>query len=204
MRRTIIGAASLIVLSACQAEQVSNPSPVQTAAPVVDANNIPLVKTKIALFGDLHVHTTNSFDAFIFGTRTDANDAYRFAKGETIDNGAGDKIKLDGPPLDFYAVTDHGEYLGIVPALRDRSSPLSKTDTAKSIFGLLATDRRASFLRVGQTVVSGDEIEEIYDRELMDSIWARTVAAADDHNACLLYTSPSPRDATLSRMPSSA
>ena len=31
MRRAIIGAASLIVLSACQAEQVSNPSPVQTA-----------------------------------------------------------------------------------------------------------------------------------------------------------------------------
>ena len=90
---------------------------------------------------------------------------------------------MDGPPLDFYAVTDHGEYLGIIPALRDRSSPLSKTDTAKSIFGLLATDRRASFLRVGQTVVSGDEIEEIYDRELMDSIWARTVAAADDHNS---------------------
>ena len=27
---------------------------------------------------------------------------------------------------------------------------------------------------------------------------------ADDDNSCLLYTSPSPRDATLSRMPSSA
>ena len=30
-------------------------------------------------------------------------------------------------------------------------------------------------------------------------------AAAEEHiNDCLLYTSPSPRDATLSRMPSSA
>ena len=183
MRRALIGAASLLILSACQAEPSAEPSSPHTATPAIDANDIPLLETKVALFGDLHVHTTNSFDAFIFGTRTDANDAYRFAKGETIDNGAGDKIKLDGPPLDFYAVTDHGEYLGIVPALRDRSSPLSKTDTAKSIFGLLATDRRASFLRVGQTVVSGDEIEEIYDRDLMDSIWARTVAAADDHNA---------------------
>ena len=28
--------------------------------------------------------------------------------------------------------------------------------------------------------------------------------ATGDHNICLLYTSPSPRDATLSRMPSSA
>ena len=30
------------------------------------------------------------------------------------------------------------------------------------------------------------------------------VEAINEHNVCLLYTSPSPRDATLSRMPSSA
>ncbi|MEP3654357.1 MAG: DUF3604 domain-containing protein [Litorimonas sp.] len=182
MRAAIIGTVSLLVLSACQAEQAAPPQPKTTPVNNGSASEIPLVETKIALFGDLHVHTTNSFDAFIFGTRTDANDAYRFAKGEPIDNGAGDKIKLDGPPLDFYAVTDHGEYLGVVPAMRDRSTDISKTDTAKSIFGLTATDRRGSFLRVGQTIVSGDEIEEIYDRELMDSVWARNVAAAEAHN----------------------
>lgn len=182
MRAAILGTVSLLILSACQAEQEALPPLTVTPVNATIAGEISLVETKIALFGDLHVHTTNSFDAFIFGTRTDANDAYRFAKGEAIDNGAGDKIKLDGPPLDFYAVTDHGEYLGVVPALRDRSSPLSKTDTAKSIFGLLANDRRGSFLRVGQTVVSGDEIGEIYDRDLMDSVWARNVAAAETHN----------------------
>jgi len=182
MRRVTLGAVSALALWACQ-----NKQSVETGQPVaptetVAAADIPLIETNIALFGDLHVHTTNSFDAFIFGTRTDANDAYRFAKGEAIENGAGTTLKLDGPPLDFYAVTDHGEYLGVVPAMRDRSSALSKTDTAKSIFGLMANDRRGSFLRVGQTVVSGDEIEEIYDRELMDSVWARNVAAADAHN----------------------
>jgi hypothetical protein len=193
MRVSLIGAISVLALSVCQAEQTASPAAPDTRAGALDApaaasNDIPLVETKIALFGDLHVHTTNSFDAFIFGTRTDANDAYRFAKGETIDNGAGDKVKLAGPPLDFYAVTDHGEYLGVVPAMRDRSSPLSKTDTAKSIFGLLATDRRASFLRVGQTVVSGEPVEDIYDRDLIDSTWARNVAAAEDHNAPGTFT----------------
>ena len=182
MRIDILGTASLLILTACQAEQATKSTPITATTVAVQTGDIPLVETKIALFGDLHVHTTNSFDAFIFGTRTDANDAYRFAKGETIDNGAGDKIKLDGPPLDFYAVTDHGEYLGVVPALRDRSSALSKTETAKSIFGLTATNRRGSFLRIGQTVVNGDEIEEIYDRDLMDSVWARNIAAAETHN----------------------
>ena len=36
-------------------------------------------------------------------------------------------------------------------------------------------------------------------RELLDAVIAELDAAA-----CLLYTSPSPRDATLTRMPSSA
>jgi hypothetical protein len=177
-----LAACSLLALTACQAEQVTAPTPPSAQASAVAPDDIPRIATKIALFGDLHVHTANSFDAFIFGTRTDADAAYRFAKGGTIDNGAGQAIQLDGPPLDFYAVTDHGEYLGIVPAMRDRSSPLSKTDTAKSIFGLLASDRRGSFLRVGRTVVSGDEIPEIYDRAHMDGVWARTVQAAEDHN----------------------
>lgn len=182
MRRITLGAVSTLALWACQNNQSVETAPPVAPTQTIATADIPLVETKIALFGDLHVHTTNSFDAFIFGTRSDADDAYRFAKGEAIDNGAGTTLKLDGPPLDFYAVTDHGEYLGVVPAMRDRSTELSKTDTAKSIFGLMANDRRGSFLRVGQTVVSGEEIEEIYDRELIDSVWARNVAAADAHN----------------------
>ena len=35
-------------------------------------------------------------------------------------------------------------------------------------------------------------------------MWFRDVVIEAEHQGCLLYTSPSPRDATLSRMPSSA
>lgn len=172
-----------ILLTGCDARQdIAAPTGVTDAAEnVVAEADVPIVATKNAYFGDLHIHTKNSFDAYIFGTRATPDDAYAFARGEAIDNGAGQSIALSGPPLDFLAVTDHGEYLGIVPEMARRGSELSKTETAKSIFGLLATNRRDNFLRVGQTVVTGEEITDIYDRDHMDSIWAETVASAQRH-----------------------
>ena len=63
-----------------------------------------------ALFGDLHVHTMYSFDAFIFGTVASPDMAYEFAKGDVIKHPGGFEMKLR-EPLDFYAVTDHASYM---------------------------------------------------------------------------------------------
>lgn len=70
-------------------------------------------------FGDLHLHTNLSPDAFLNGTRSvSPEQAYRFAMGETIeaDNGSNARLRR---PLDFMAVTDHSEYLGVYPLLLD-------------------------------------------------------------------------------------
>lgn len=184
MKRLMLGGA-LIALSGCNGTETSTEPPPPVAQPAAEIIRTP---TKVALFGDLHVHTENSFDAYILGTRASPDDAYAFARGQTIDNGAGTPITLSGPPLDFYSVTDHGEYLGVIKAMRTRSHPLSDTDTAKSIFAIFAQDRRANFLRVGATIVSGEPIEDIYDRSHMDSVWSDTVAAADRHNAPGTFT----------------
>lgn len=64
-------------------------------------------------WGELHVHTAESFDARLFGTTLTIEDAYRFAKGEPLENVSGEVMQLTRP-LDFVAITDHAEGFGTV------------------------------------------------------------------------------------------
>ena len=49
-----------------------SPRPIQPANPL---NNV--------YFGDLHIHSSLSADAYLFGNRRDLDATYRFAKGES-------------------------------------------------------------------------------------------------------------------------
>jgi hypothetical protein len=62
-------------------------------------------------WGELHLHTSESFDATLFGTTLGIEDAYRFAKGEPLASPSGEVMQL-GRPLDFVAITDHAEGFG--------------------------------------------------------------------------------------------
>ncbi|NND69030.1 MAG: DUF3604 domain-containing protein, partial [Halioglobus sp.] len=82
-----------------------------------------------AWFGDLHVHTGYSMDARSRDMLGTPDDAYRFARGETIGLGPFDdqrrgmrRARLD-VPLDFAAVTDHAEWLGEIVVCTQPGSP---------------------------------------------------------------------------------
>jgi hypothetical protein len=91
-------------------------------------------------FGDLHVHTEYSFDAFAFGSLATPRDAYRYARGEAIPHPAGYEIQLDRP-LDFYAVTDHAMFLGVAKEAADTRSELSRLPMAEFLHDFNAPDR---------------------------------------------------------------
>ena len=69
--------------------------------------DIPSNPDRNPYYGDLHVHTKYSFDAYIFGVTATPYDAYKYATGEAIKHPLGYDMKLK-EPLDFYAVTEIG------------------------------------------------------------------------------------------------
>ena len=69
-------------------------------------------------WGDTHLHTSNSIDAFAFGAKLGPEEALRFARGEEVTSTGGLKAKLDRP-LDFLVIADHSGGLGATQALYD-------------------------------------------------------------------------------------
>jgi hypothetical protein len=69
-------------------------------------------ETKL-LWGDTHLHTSYSFDAFLNNNLTaDPDTAYRFAKGQPVIHPYHRaRVQLKAP-LDFLVVSDHAEFLG--------------------------------------------------------------------------------------------
>ena len=188
MRALMLGAAA-VALAACSGD-VEDKASADTApgaeagaeaaarAPVPGERPAPN-PTRNVYFGETHVHTRNSFDAYIFNVRVDLEDVYKFALGETLTHPGGYPISLAGPPLDFAASTDHGAYLGIVPAMDDPDSPLSRLEISQGMFGTDPQTIVAAFQKIGASVRSGEPYPEIYDREIIDNTWARVIDTAD-------------------------
>lgn len=144
-----------------------------------------------AFFGELHLHTGLSFDAWARGSKVLPDEAYRFGKGETvivpadqlereqhITAGGGVKARRAWP-LDFMAVTDHSEWMGVFNQLDDPNSDLSKSDIGKSI----VKDPRNGFNLVAGSGDPEAAAPQIHPQGAIRSAWDMVVKAANDNYA---------------------
>ena len=131
-----------------------------------------------AYFGDLHLHTSLSFDAAAAGTNTLPEDSYKFARGDTVTY-LGRKVHRN-VPLDFLAVTDHSEYLGIVREVRDGNGPLKDTDWGKRIASA-PLQQVMRMLAPSGFFNSEKPIPEFTTEKLLESNWQKEVDAAQKY-----------------------
>ncbi len=133
-----------------------------------------------AYFGDLHIHTSWSFDAFIYNVRATPHDAYLYAKGHRIPHVSGDSIQINRP-LDFMAVTDHAEYMGVMIQMLDPESPFADIDIAKRVNNPDESISRKAFGTIGLSIAVNKPYRSLIDEEVMYDTWKKIVKAADDH-----------------------
>ena len=99
-------------------------------APAADLQPNP---ERNAYFGEEHIHTSWSVDAWVMGNRiTGPDDASSTRRAQTIKHPMGFDIKID-TPMDFMGVTDHSEYVGVTKEANTPGSYVSKLPEAKPL-----------------------------------------------------------------------
>jgi hypothetical protein len=137
-----------------------------------------------AYFGETHVHTSWSLDAFALGNvLTSPGDAYKYFKGEPIKHPMGYDVKID-TPLDWAGVTDHSEYVGVVNMANEPGSAVSKLPEAQPL--ILKAKTKEEMERVAlyciNTLASGPPVKALMSPEIAGTVWKRNVALADEAN----------------------
>jgi len=150
-------------------------SPEREYCPYLDYNYPDQV-----FFGDTHLHTAYSTDAGLFGATLGPDEAYRFAKGETVTSSTGVRARLLRP-LDFLVVADHAENLGLSPMISESNPELLKSDWGKEIHDLVKAGKPGDAYSMWAGQVTKREDPLAGKDEIVRSMWGRITAAAEDH-----------------------
>ena len=137
-----------------------------------------------AYFGEEHIHTSWSVDAWVMGNRiTGPDEAYKYAQGETIKHPLGYDIKID-TPLDFMGVTDHSEYVGVTKQANTPGSYVSKLPEAQPLI-LKDPNDQADVQKVFSYLLklnAGAPVKALMDPKITSTVWKENVKIADENN----------------------
>ena len=164
-------------------------------------------------WGDTHLHTSYSFDAFMNGNKTaDPDTAYRWAKGQPVIHPYNRARVQLARPLDFLVVADHAELMGVIRAVHLEKIPLPdvgiwagiKRWVSVKVLNSKLEDGTAGelfldLLPISQANPGGDPVQDpnnsmptgaFGDTRGMEKItWHEIVDAAEKHNEPGKFTS---------------
>ena len=145
-------------------------------------------------WGDTHLHSYLSGDAFALGSRLTPEDAYRFAKGEAVQSTSGQPARLRRA-LDFLMVADHAENLGVLPRLAANPASLPETENARSSAQMIAelpplpdilnAETAEAFKSMGSAlgaVKAAWMRDYAIDEDFRRDMWSEVVRVAEEHN----------------------
>jgi hypothetical protein len=138
-------------------------------------------------WGDTHLHTAYSTDAGMIGCTLGPEQAYRFARGETVVASTGVRVRLQRP-LDFLVVADHAENLGLAPMIAESDPELLRTEFGKKIHGLVKSgDPMGAYALWGGYMAKRDDPLKDND-SLTRSVWERITSYAEEYNQPGVFT----------------
>ena len=136
------------------------------------------------LWGDTHLHTANSPDAFAFGNRLTPEDAYRFALGHTITSASGQRVQLSRP-LDWLVVADHGVAMGAMMELYKGNPNLLRDDRLRRWHQMMNSSPEEGVQAAGELISEASQgriPEAILDPTIARTVWTDYTKTADKYN----------------------
>jgi len=142
--------------------------------------------TKV-LWGDTHLHTSNSLDARAFGAILGPEEAYRFARGEEVTSSHGERIRL-GRPLDWLVIADHSDAMGAMNEIVAGNPDLMREPILKEWHDQINAGGDTALAATMDIIntftgITGKKIPDvIMTEEFAGSIWERYLDTAEEYN----------------------
>ena len=169
-------------------QEASKPTPASVVGGGQYSPNVGQTFPTRVYWGVAHVHTGYSFDAGMFGITLTPDDLFRVARGGEVVMDNGVRFKQDRP-LDWVAITDHAEYMGISDQIRAGSPELLANPQGKRWYEMSKTSPQEGVKAAIEAVVSMQTGKPVFDAsKLTAAAWAHAIEAAEKWNQPGVFT----------------
>jgi len=141
----------------------------------------------MVLWGDTHLHTSNSLDARALGATLGPEEAFRFARGDEVTSSHGQRLRLSRP-LDFLVVSDHSDGMGAMNEIVAGNPDLMRNPTLRDWHDRIVQGGATAVEAAIEVVyafagIAGPPIpEEVLDPKFVGGVWRRYLETAERYN----------------------